>query len=83
MDFCNVFLQFPEIALFGSVYGNFAEIFQVLHEVQGSFAGASASSLVTFDHLCLCVQFELGEFGIDFFNKLFHVTINLFWFVKC
>ncbi len=82
MNFLQRFFQISRIRLFGGVYGNFTEFLEVLHKFKGSLTGTCAGGLVTFDYLSLSVLCELGEFGIDFFNKLFHVTINLFWFVN-
>lgn len=82
MNFLQRFFNSSENRLLGGVYGNLTEILKVLHQVKGSLTCTGTSGLVTFDYLSLGVLYELGEFGIDFFNKLFHVTISLFWFVN-
>ena len=72
MNFLQHFLQFFEVGLFCSFNGDFAELFEVLHEGQGILAGACAGGFVTLYYLCFSVLCESGYFSVDFFDKLFH-----------
>ena len=56
--------------------GDFAELLQVLHELEGSLAGASAGGLVTLVQLECGVLTEGLGLCIDFFQKCFHCTIS-------
>ena len=61
-----------EICLLRSFDGRLAERLEVVHEFEGSLAGAETGGLVTLHNLRFGVLGESGEFGIDLFNKLFH-----------
>ena len=76
MNFLQHFFQLSELRLFGSVYGNLAELLEIFHKFQSSLTGTGTGGFVTFDYLSVCILCKLGEFGIDFFNKRFHVTIS-------
>ena len=52
--------------------GNFAELLEILHQIQSSLAGASTSSLVAFDDLSFSVSLEELDVLFDFLNKIFH-----------
>ena len=67
-----------EICLLRSFDRCLAERLEVVHEFEGGFTGAGAGGLVTLYDLCFSVLGELGEFGIDLFNKLFHDDRFLF-----
>lgn len=66
-------VSYLEIAkLLRSLDGDFAELLEVLHEVESGLTGAGASGFVTLNYLSLSVLRKLGELGVDFFNKCFH-----------
>ena len=54
---------------------NLAELLKVLHESESGLACACAGSLVSLNELSLGVYLEIGDFSIDFFNKLFHFFV--------
>ena len=58
--------------LFGSLDGNFAELFEILHQVQGSFTGTATGSFVSFNDLSLSVGRKFFDLSFDLFNKFFH-----------
>ena len=72
MNFLQHFIFTGSGTLLGLLYGNLAELLEVLHEGQGGLTGAGTSGLVTLHYLCFGVLGEFSEFSIDFFNKLFH-----------
>ena len=51
--------------------GDFAELLEVLHELEGSLAGAGAGGLVTLVHLEDSVLTEGSSLSIDFFQKCY------------
>ena len=50
----------------------FAELFEVLHEFESSFAGAGTSGFVTFYYLSVSVDCEGFAISFDFLYKSFH-----------
>ena len=51
---------------------NFAELLEILHQIQSGLTGASTSSLVAFDDLSFSVSLEELDVLFDFLNKIFH-----------
>ena len=58
--------------LLRSLDGNFAELLEVLHEVEGGLTGAGAGGFVTLNYLSFSVLRKISELGIDLFDKCFH-----------
>ena len=68
----RLYLSFGRRLLLGLFDGYFTELLEVLHELEGSLASASASGLVTLNNLCTGVYDEGVDFGLNFFNQLLH-----------
>ena len=52
--------------------GDFPELLEVLHEIEGDLAGAGAGGFVTLHDLSASVLLESGGLSDNFFNKSFH-----------
>lgn len=76
-------VSYLEIAkLLRSLDGDFAELLEVLHEVESGLTGAGASGFVTLNYLSVCINNEEFVLSFNFLNKSFHnlcfIKVNLF-----
>ena len=69
----SIFLTFLFLGLFD---GDFPELLEVLHKIEGYLAGAGAGGFVTLNDLGASVLLESGGLSDDFFDKLFHFYFN-------
>ena len=67
----SFFLIFLFLGLFD---GNFPELLEVLHQVEGDLTGAGAGGFVALGNLGAGILLESCCLSNDLFNKLFHFT---------
>ena len=65
-------LSMEILVLFGSFDGSFAELLEILHEIESGLAGAGAGGFVSLLNLSVCVDNEELVLCLDFLNKFFH-----------